>query len=189
MDEHYATLTDMMVLLMKDVLRTTSALKQSTQEDEREFWARNHARVVFAAIEGTCELFQKQAFVVELKKVPNEIWPGKLSVLAGETYSVTDGGEIRMQRIRTPFLANVLWALNSYAEAQGAKYRTKKGDDWHRIRAAVNVRDRITHPKNLKALEITKDEIADIDFTLKWFLNETAAVLRDVGCDMPPIAY
>jgi hypothetical protein len=50
------------------------------------------------------------------------------------------------------------------------------------------VRDRITHPKNLNSLDITKGEIEDIDFTLKWFLNEVAAILREKGCDLPPLA-
>ena len=56
------------------------------------------------------------------------------------------------------------------------------------VRNLQGVRDRITHPKNLNSLEITKEEIGDIDFTLKWFLNEVATILREKGCDLPPLA-
>jgi hypothetical protein len=38
-------------------------------------------------------------------------------------------------------------------------------------------------------LEITKAEIKDIDFTLKWFLNEVVAIAREKGCDLPPFAF
>jgi len=188
MDEHYATLIDMMVLLMSDVVRSGNELQKQEADDERYSWARAHTRAVFAAIEGACECFRRQAFVAEANKIHQEVSLGKLSVLAGETYFVTDEGEIRAQTLRVRSLAHVLLSLNSYAEAQGANHRTKKGDQWHRVRAAVDVRDRITHPKNLKSLEITKAEIEDIDFTLKWFLNEVAAILREKGCDLPPLA-
>ena len=188
MDEHYATLTDMMGVLTTDVLRTGEELEKQTTEADRNHWARLHTRAVFAAIEGGCECFRRQAFVAEANKIPNEVHPGKLSVLAGETYFVTDEGEIRAQTLRVRFLAHILLSLNSYAEAQGATYRCKKGDQWHRIKAAVDVRDRITHPKNLKALEITKAEAADIDFTFKWFWNEVAAIMREKGCALPPMS-
>jgi hypothetical protein len=189
MDEHYATLTDMMVLLMEDVVRSGEHLEKQDTEDQRAFWARVHTRAVFAAIEGACECFRRQAFIAEANKIPQEVSLGKLSVLAGETYFVTDEGEIRAQNLRMRFLAHVLLSLNSYAEAQGAKHRTNKEDQRHRVRKAVDVRNRITHPKNLKSLEITKAEIKDIDFTLKWFLNEVVAIAREKGCDLPPFAF
>ena len=188
MDEHYATLTDMMTLLINDVVRSGGELETHETEDERAFWARAHTRAVFAAIEGACECFRMQAFIAEANKIHQQVSLGKLSVLAGETYFVTDEGEIRAQNLRMPFLAGLLLSLNSYAEAQGANHRAKKGHQWHRVRAAVSVRDRITHPKNLKSLDITKEEIEDVDFTLKWFLNEVAAILREKGCDLPPLA-
>jgi hypothetical protein len=188
MDEHYATLTEMMMLLMSDVVHSGEELEKHKTGDERDFWARTHTRAVFAAIEGACECFGRQAFVAEANKIHQEVSLGKLSVLAGETYFVTDQGEIRAQNLRMPFLAGLLLSLNSYAEAQGASHRTIKGDQWHRVRAAVEVRDRITHPKNLKSLGITEGEVEDIDFTLKWFLNEVSAILREKGCDLPPLA-
>ena len=189
MDEHYATLTDMMVLLMSDVARSGDELKKQQMGDEPAFWRRVHTRAVFAAIEGACECFRRQAFVAEANKVPQQVSLGRLSVLAGETYYVTDEGEIRAHKLRMRFLAHVLLSLNSYAEAQGANYRTRKGRQWPRIIKAIGVRDRITHPKNLKSLEIAKGEIEDIDFTLKWFWNEVAAILREKGCDLPPFPF
>jgi len=186
MDEHYATLTDMMALLLHDAVRSAEELHSHEAGEDGPFRARMHVRAVFSAIEGACECLRQQAFVAEVNKIPHEISPGKLSVLAGETYFVTDEGEIRVQNLRIRFLAHMLLSLNSYAEAQGVNYSAEKGDQWHRIRAALDVRHRITHPKNLTSLHITKDEIKDIHFALAWFLNELASILREKGCELPP---
>jgi hypothetical protein len=146
---------------------------------------------VFSAIEGSCELFRRQAFVAELNKVAKQkfLHPLKLSVLSGKTCYVTNEGEIRAQDLRIPFLANVLLSLKSYAEAQGVSYRTKKGDQRSRIQNAVRVRHRITHPKNLTGLAISKAEIADIEFSLEWFLNEVENIFREKGIEIPPLAF
>ena len=118
--------------------------------------------------------------------MPKHVALGKLSVLAGETYYVTDEGDIRMQKLRIAFLSHVLLSLKSYAEAQGVSYRTQKRDQWHRIKNSVAVRNRITHPKKFSGLAITKEEVADVEFSLHWFLNELASILRAKGYELPP---
>lgn len=182
--------SDMMMLLMADAMRSRKELEENKgADDERAFWARTHTRAAFAAIEGACELFLRQAFVAECNKVAEkgEISFGKLSVLAGETYSVNDKGEIQCQKIKTKFVNHVLLSLNSYAEAQGATHRTRKGNNWPRILKAVSVRDRVTHPKNLTSLAITNEEIEDIDFALKWFFDEVVSILNEKGGDLEPM--
>ena len=193
LDKDYDTLTDMMTTLMNDVGRCYQGLqaaeKTGTTED-RYFWRRVVTRAVFSAIEGSCELFRRQAFVAQLNKVAKErfVHLKKLSVLSGKTFWVTNEGEIRIQDLRVPFLNYLLLSLKSYAEAQGVSYRTKNGDRWPRIQSAVRVRNRITHPKNLAGVAISKEEIADIVFSLKWFLNEVESIFREKGVEIPPLA-
>jgi len=192
LDEDYDTVSVMLKTLTKDVFRCFKELgaaeKSGTTEDQY-FWRRVVTRAVFSAIEGACELFRRQAFVAQLNKVTKEkfVHLKKLSVLSGKTFWVTNEGEIRIQDLRVPFLNYLLLSLKSYAEAQGVSYRTKKGDQWPRIQSAVRVRNRITHPKNLAGLAITKEEIADIVFSLKWFLNEVESIFREKGVEIPPM--
>lgn len=153
----------------------------------RYFWRRIFVRSVFAAIEGACECLRRQAFTAEVNKVPKHISLAKLSVLAGETYYVTNKGEIRAQPLRIRFLDHILLSLKSYAETQEVSYRTSKGKHWHRIEKALQVRHRITHPKRLAGLTISKAEIADIEFSFKWFLDELVCILREKGFTLPPL--
>ena len=120
--EDYDTLIDMMVTLLADVggcHEDLETAEKSETDEEQHFRRRAYVRAVFAAIEGACECFRRQAFVAECNKVPKHVHLGRLSVLAGETYYVTDDGDIRMQKLRIAFLNHVLLSLKSYAEAQG----------------------------------------------------------------------
>ena len=186
--QHNATLNEMMVLLIQDVLDSDAHLKKQTDPNLRKFWARMYTRAVFAMIEGSCENLCQQALVAEVNKLHQQILPGRLSVLAGKTYFVNEKGDIEAQEIRIRFLHHVLLALNSYAEAQEASYRTKKGGaEWDKIKAAASVRDRITHPKNLTSLEISEEEISNINFIFRWFLKEIASILNEKGCQISPM--
>jgi len=171
-------------------LKELQAAEKSGTPEDQYFWRRVVTRAVFSAIEGSCELMRRQAFVAELNKLKqNFVHPLKLAALSGKTCYVTDEGEIRAQDLRIPFLANVLLSLKSYAEAQGVSYRTKKGDQWSRIQNGVRVRHRITHPKNLAGLAISKEEMVDIEFSFKWFLDEVESIFREKGVEIPPPVF
>jgi hypothetical protein len=194
LDKDFDTLRGMMTTLINDVgrcYRELQAAENSGTTEDQYFWRRVIARAVFSAIDGSCELLRRQAFVAQINKVwkENFLHLLKLSVLSGKTCYVTDEGEIRAQDLRIPFLGHVLLSLKSYAEAQGVSYRTKKGDQWSRIQKAVQVRHRITHPKNRAGLDISKEEIADIEFSLKWFLNEVSSIFREKGAEIPPLVF
>jgi hypothetical protein len=177
----------MMRVLMEDLSQCWDKLHEATTSEDQDFWKRVFTRAVFAQIEGFTEFFRSQALTAELNKLFGsiatglEIAPGKLSVLSGETYFINDMGEIRFQSLRTPFLPNLLFCFNSFAEAHGVTHRVKKGDQWSRIQSAVQLRDNLMHPKNLKSLDITEKEIEDVVFTLKWFYRELHLIIKLSG--------
>ncbi len=175
-------------LLREDVLRCWYELHEATTKKDQTFWKRAFTRSVFAYIEGSCEFLRSKAFDVLMNKICEGHLSGKLqiplgpiSVLAGETYYINDEGEIRPQHLRTPFLSNLLFCINSFAEALGTAYRIKKGDGWQRIQPAVRVRDNLMHPKTLESFNITEQELLDVAFTLKWFHQQLYFVLKEVG--------
>src|SRR5687768_11555045 len=101
---------DMTALLMQDVLSSWDKLNEAGTEEEQGFWKRVFTRSVFAQIEGFAEFFRSQALTAEFNKLASKIssgdgltlHPGLLSVLAGESFFITDDGEMRSQTMRTP---------------------------------------------------------------------------------------
>jgi hypothetical protein len=188
-DEKISTpheLSQMTWLLMEDVMRCWNELHKATTKEDQNFWKRAFTRSVFAQIEGFTEFFRSQALTVEFNKLISKIsaggefslHPGLLSVLAGESFFITDDGEMRSHAMRTPFLPNLLFCFNSFAEAHGVHARIKKGDAWNKIQSAVRVRDGLMHPKTPKSLEISGQEIEDVVFTLKWFYQQLHFIMK-----------
>jgi hypothetical protein len=180
-------------MLMEDVERCWDELHAATTAEDQSFWKRAFTRSVFALIEGFCEFFRSKALNAENKKLYDGLCSGEFSFelgvfcsLLGETYFINDDGEIRPQKLRTPFLANLLFCFNSFAETHGATHRIKKGGHgWEKIRSAVRVRDNLMHPKNPGPLEIAEKEIDDVVFTWRWFYKEFGIVLKEVTGEFP----
>ncbi|MDB6125200.1 MAG: hypothetical protein JWQ71_4193 [Pedosphaera sp.] len=187
MDDDLKKLQEMITVLLQDVTRCYDALDNAKDEDDRRFWARTTVRAVFAAVGGSCEYLCSEALKFEIQKLEKgHVSLGTLSVLSGETYYVADDGEIRWQPIRISLKNHILFALNSYAEAHGVIHRAKKNSKgWQSLCNAIKVRDDITHPKSIKALQITPAQILDVREAFIWFHNQLAAIFREKSCDMP----
>jgi hypothetical protein len=185
----------MIGLLMEDVMRCRHQLEDAKTSEDQEFWKRTYTRSVFAQIEGFTEYFRTQALIAETNKLSLAITAGDrialhsglLSVLAGEAFLITDSGEIKSQNLRVPFLPNLLFCFNRFAEAHGVEVRVEKGPQWERIKSAVRVRDGLMHPKSPKSLEISSKEIEDVEFTLKWFYQNLHAILKSKSPPDPEI--
>lgn len=176
---------EIMATLINDVIVLADDRRHSPDKYRKEMRTRCLVRAVFAMMEGLCDLLRSQAFIGEANKIPKQADIGRLSVLGGQTYMVTTDGEIKGQELRIRFLDGVLLYLNAYAEALGVNYRVKKGDDWHRIKAAVEVRHKLTHPKEVKALSISERELKDVEFAMHWFLCHMAEILTKKGYSLP----
>ena len=69
-------------------------------------------------------------------------------------------GEVIESILMTMTSNNVLFSLRSFAEVVGLSLRIDKGGrNWQAYSEALKIRDRITHPKRLKDVELTDAEI------------------------------
>jgi hypothetical protein len=176
-------LMQMYRVLLNDWKHCENRLLEEKDESLRQFWARTYVRTVVALIEGACEFFKSRALDQERLKMADgdKIREARFTLLGGGLPSINENGEVQIQPLRVGFLSNMLFSLRSYQEAHNVKHRTAKGDKWHRVLNALNVRHRITHPKNVDGLTITVDELEDVDFLFRWFHHEVIVVLKEMG--------
>jgi hypothetical protein len=132
------------------------AAKSSLSGDQRE--ARNFVRSVFASLEG---------LIYRVKQVAHsanghfgiELTLGETLMLLEEAYSVQSNGSVSQTGARIPFLSNVRLAFLSLAKVTNITYALPTGEaGWQRLRTAVSVRDRLTHPKRAADLQVSHAE-------------------------------
>jgi hypothetical protein len=152
------SLLGLLLALSADV---TMAQAARTQADT-PYARRVYVRTMFAAIEGlTFSIKQVTLAVSSLKKV------------------VFSQEEIRLlgDKSRPSWHENLRDTMRLYARALNPTYQPKFSHGWGCLRTANKIRDRITHPKNVAALEISDQEMATIDKGNEWYFKTAKELL------------
>ncbi len=124
---------------------------------------RNFTRAVFAWIEAVSFLM-RQFVLYKLKEKPLtlEMLP-KLVAASETTYNVGNDGEVHEDRLRSRTSNNLMFSIKSFAEIWDLKLDINKGGrNWQDYVKALQIRDRITHPKNAIDINITDQEVETI---------------------------
>ena len=169
-------------VLLRDTVKNERLLGRNLGKPSEQRLARNYARSVFSLIEGACTMLAAVAKQAEREKAAKgkEFSQSKLAVLSGESYVIDENGELKTQKLRSPFLGHTLFVLKSFQEAAQVAHKTTKGQSWDRIKRALQVRHRITHPKNVEGLRISHKEISDVAYVVTWFCEELLPVFNEV---------
>ncbi len=137
---------------------------------------RNYARATFAFIEGFVSIMKSGSLAVFLGGGCS-LTPGDLSLLLEKTYSLSETGEVNSRDVYVPTAQGVRFAFDVFGRAHGIAERPDySGDGWRHFRRALEVRNRVTHPKAATDLAINDKELNAIDGAWRWFLDASFVV-------------
>jgi hypothetical protein len=88
---------------------------------------------------------------------------------SSEEYLIDDKGDIFCSARRVRTLPHLLFVLKYTAKYIGKTFDPKVIAGWEHVKPAFRVRNRITHPKEPKAISITNDDFEHIQALESWF--------------------
>jgi hypothetical protein len=141
---------------------------------------RNYVRSLFALFEATLvNLRETVAQLLVDKATSTGRWDQHALIpLLDETVTLGDGGKLRTEASKLPFLNLVAYTLKKYSETVGldaAKHFSDNG--WNCFQQALkNVRHRITHPKRDDSVDISDSDIKTLKAAHRWWKR----ILRDL---------
>ncbi len=158
---------------------------QNVQTDD-QFWCRTLVRAVFSYLEAHSFVI-RSATLKLLKPLANNVESfakavllSDLSYQPGKTGKLEEGAEPRI-----PFINQFAFTLRTYAEAGGmrtADIARFFGDNaFNQLQRAKNVRDRLTHPKRLSDITVTRADVLDVTNGFNWasqFILDIEALLK-----------
>lgn len=127
---------------------------------------------------------QVEGIIATMKSEALE-WPslslGEQVSLNEASYDVADNGAV-VQRPNFPkFLNNVRFAFQIYAKSQDITCDPDYGGQgWEHFREAVNIRNRLTHPKRVQDMTISDTEMSAVDAAHNWFVETYRKLLNAV---------
>jgi hypothetical protein len=153
------------------MLEDTNFAERALEVDDSQFARRGYVRSVFAMIEGT--LWVLKQTILDAPAMPGTV--KNLSVadyalLTEKTYDLKSNGKPREQPKFLRLPDNLRFTFGVIAKYFGPGPDLGVGTQaWDNFLASHSLRNRITHPKDPSAFEISKDEIATCKRTTAWF--------------------
>lgn len=145
---------------------------------------RNLVRAVFAFIEGNA-YFLRRSIV--------EDWGDRISgptqlALKELQVEVTNSGLVRTKPSKVSALAMLRLTVASYATILPNLEQLKcVGPKFEALTRSIKVRDRLMHPKEVQALNVSDEEIRDIAIAFSWFSGVMLVILRENSIELKRI--
>jgi hypothetical protein len=134
------------------------------------FARRNYVRSVFAMIDA--DVFQmKRAIIYVWKRWPFDLDADDLELLVEEKLSVSSGKKKPFPK----FSDNLKFVISTFCKAHRFQLQADyQSVQWLSLLNALKIRDRITHPKQLKEIDVTNDDLKIIRMAAEWYFTHRA---------------
>ncbi len=150
-------------------------------EHSNPFAHRTVVRTLFSLIEGLA--FQlRQVTIASLEPHTGSLTLAELVLLREERYNLNTKGEPETSDNFQNFLPNLLFTIRSYGKNHGATFQADTSTHgWQAMRHAVNLRNRITHPKSVANLTLSDQDQKNLIEAAAWW-KKTLLEMFD-ACD------
>ena len=168
-------------VLVGDVVAANARL----EADDTPIHRRDLIRTVFAAIEGLH--WQLKRDVLRHAEVVTRLTVHEYAALAEESYSVDDKGTVRSQPRFLPLPTAIRLVVSIVQRYRPDYHLDFQHAGWSNLKAAIEVRNRLVHPKALEELAVSDREIGQALSAFNWLLALVIEVLRETHAHMQAI--
>jgi hypothetical protein len=145
-----------------------------------QFARRTLVRTYIAFVEGLA--FQFRQITLTSLVETDLLTHAELALLREERFQLNSKGETEPRENFQPFLPNLLFSLRTYVKNHGATFAPDTGSHgWEAMRKSVAVRDRLMHPKSLAGLEVSEQDLDNLEKAAEWWNKTVVAMLTACG--------
>lgn len=158
-------------ILVHDVI----AAEKRMREEDTPAHRRDLVRAAFAAIEGLHWQLKRDV----LKHAAAGLSPHEYAAMVEESYSVDERGNVNVIGRFLPLTTAIRLVVNVVKRYRPTYELDFNHVGWSNLKSAVDVRNRLVHPKVLEDLNVTDDEIQKTMSAFCWTLALAIEVLRE----------
>ena len=167
-------------LLSRDVSVSVESFNNAPEDN---FWRRVVVRNVFVFQEA-CSYGLKRLALHQSEIYEVEFSPAELALLKEEKYSLDDKGEAHTHdKNFQRFIPNLKFAFKCFAKSHGVSFVLNTSEV--PLRGFEEIRNRITHPKQLSDLTISDAEIKIAEKVAQWLLDASSALMQAANKSKP----
>lgn len=163
----FINVTDRLFPMLDDALWAEKALEANDSQATR----RAYVRSVFAVMEGTVWIL-KTTILSAAGRAENRhfLKRGEYELLSDKSYELKNNGQVREQTKYLRLHENVRFTYSIIERYTGTSLSLGVNtSDWNDFLRAIEVRNRVTHPKTAAEFSISDDEIQFCKGVTSWF--------------------
>jgi hypothetical protein len=147
-----------------------AAAKEGKEEDSQRA-RRTAARALFAYIEGVVYAMKQTALVVDQMLGSKTFTTAEIAVLQEKEYRLNQNGKAAERRLRVGAESNLRFAFEMFGRPYRPGYvLPTQSEGWAACQRAIQIRHRLTHPKNANDLVGSEAEYnGELVETWRWF--------------------
>jgi len=156
-----------------DILDSDNAILNANLHDGKDtgFWRRSSVRAFFADVEAIMFYFRNK-IIYDHETGENKLSLENYVMAMGLGFRVNDKGEAESYDAKVKTGSNFLFTIKlAWAGLGNPCPIDTSGKDWSNFKASMLIRDRITHPKCPRDLEILDNEQEMIISVGNWFAS------------------
>lgn len=167
-----ATERSFLATLAMDIQHALQQAQKSNTDSDR----RNALRAIISAMEGTAWIYRMH--VLSVAQSLGISTPNLEFAFSETSLFVNEQGELKEQQRVVSTTAMIRLATN-IAKDMCAGLNVDFSDvGWQRLRSAIKLRNRITHPKAVEDLAISQQDLDAASAGFDWFLTNVVAVME-----------
>lgn len=91
---------------------------------------------------------------------------------------IDDTGKVKEKKKYLRLIDNYRFAIRMFCKATGIEFELPTNNDgWTAFKDTVDLRNRITHPKNISEVEISDEQFQRAVTAYKWFMDNYSAIV------------
>ena len=162
-----------------DIERCIDAIGAEKDKTLRSFWLRSLVRSFFASVESST--FQMKYLALYLcEHYEIDISPMEISIIKEESFDVKENGEVNLKKLKIPTISHLKFSCKILSKSIGQDFDINKFKGWNNFVGALEIRDKITHPKSADSLQISRRQFEVIIVGLMWYNETTNEILKEV---------
>lgn len=156
------------------------AALQIGRQEPSQFAHRTLIRTYFAFVEGVA--YQLRQVTRASLEDTVLLTQGEVSLLREERFQLNAKGEPEAKENFQSVLPNMLFSLRCYVKNHGAVFVPDTSHHgWQSMKKAVEIRNRITHPKSALGLEITDEDANHFINAAEWWKRTLLEMFQACG--------
>jgi len=159
--------------LTEDLMAVLGPAKAGDQAARRAY-----VRAAFALIDGMT--FRMKATALTMGG--GSFSPGEQALLQEREYFLSEAGGVETRKARINTLKNLRFTFAMLVKAGTSEWSPAYGGDgWSAMRAAIAVRDQLTHPKSVADLHVGDEQLAQSTRAVTWFTSSLLKIMFGIA--------